>query len=197
MCKDLDNLSLSLTHIHTHPPQRHTQDSLAQGFGETWRNRQPGLFPIVSLHGDQPASLTGMAASKLPSSRPAFWLRAPPSRWPPEEWEVLWVKYLHKVDPSWLQNTAQPTDPLDNSGMLGATPGAHRTGCWLLVTTPGVKGDRPCPPSLPPLVALYLPPSAIHPFCSHVASGLTLPLLLHWFLRLPKIPQDRESDSKD
>lgn len=67
-------------------------------------------------------------------------------------------------------------------------------GSWSLLQ--GLQGQT-MSSFLASLVALYLPASALHPLSSLVASGLTFPLLLHWFLHLSKIPQDRESDTKD
>lgn len=199
MCKDLANLYLSLTHIHTHPPQRHTQDSLGPGLCGKHRETDSqdssplSAFMETRQHRCRNGGVQAVQfQARLLTAGPFSAKMAPGV----SESGFGELKGPHRLTPGLPSKYPAAYGLLDNSGMLEQLQvrTGQVVGSWSLLQ--GLMGTDHSLLTAS-LVALYLPPSAIHPFCSLVASGLTLPLLFHRFLSLPKILQDRESDTKD
>lgn len=102
MCKDLANLGLSLTHIHTHPPQRHTQDSLGSGLWGKHRETDSqdssplSAFTETSQHCCRNGSVQAVQFQAcLLTAGPSSAKMAPRV----SESGFRELKYLHKVDP--------------------------------------------------------------------------------------------------
>lgn len=174
MCKDLDNLSLSLTHIHTHPPQRHTQDSLGSGLwgkhGETDSQDSSPLsaFMETSQHRCRNGGVQAVQfQARLLTAGPSSAKMAPRV----SESGFCELSTYTRLTPGLTSKYCAAYGPLDNSGMLEPLQ-VHTgqvVGSWSLLQ--GLRGtDRVL---LHCLSGCSLPPT----FCY---SSLLLPRGL-WF----------------